>query len=158
MRSDKDRSTNAPFLVFVVPVEGKERPFKARALTMAQAASWCPQAAEFGERLRKAMSLNPDARYAVLAEIQELGIETLKACPSIENGDRVPWEDLTFEQVMGAIDEIFEVSDPFARAQRVQMEALEKQTATLSAMKNSGVDIAQFMPSPGDLGSPSPRS
>lgn len=156
MRSDKDRTMNTPFPVFTIPVDGKEKTFRARALTMSQAAAWCPLAAEFGQRLQRASGLNPEARYAELESIEELGIDCLKACPSIENADRIDWKALTFEQVMGAIDEIFEVSDPFARAQRLQLEALEKQVGILGTMGKAGVDISRFTPSPDALPSPSP--
>ena len=156
MRSEKDRTMNTPFPVFCIAVDGREKTFKARALTMAQAAAWCPLATEFGQAVQKAMTLNPQARYEVLAGLQEHGIDVLKACPTIEQADRVDWESLTYEQVMGAIDDIFEVSDPFARAQRSQMEALEKQIGTVEKMKQAGVDISQFMPSPDASGSPFP--
>jgi len=155
MRSDLDRTMNAPFPVFCIAVDGREKTFRARALTMKQAAEWCPLAAAFSEELSRAMTLNASARYDVMATLQEQAIDVLKACPSIENGDRVDWEALTYEQILAAIDAIFEVSDPFARAHRVQMEAVEKQTRTIEAMGKAGVDISKFMPSPGDLGSPS---
>lgn len=155
MRTDKDRTLNTPFQIFTVVVDGKEKTFRARALTMSQATAWCPLAAEFGERLQRASTLNPEARYAELESISELGIDCLKACPSIENVERVNWEGLTFEQVMGAIDEIYEVSDPFAQAQRKQQQALEKQLGMIGTMGKAGVNISQFMPSPDESDSPS---
>jgi len=146
---------NAPFPVFCIPVEGREKTFKARALTMKQAAEWCPMVVGFTEELQRATGLNQYTRYEVLASLQEKAIDLLKACPTIEQSDRVDWDALTYEQLLAAIDEIFEVSDPFARAHRIKMEAVEKQTRAIEAMGKAGVDISKFMPSPGDLGSPS---
>lgn len=144
-RSGDDRKTNAAFLLFRVPVEGREKPFRATALPMGAARNWCPLAVEFSEKFEAAQAA--DDKYAALEDVQECGIETLKAYDCIEQGDRVDWDALTFEQVIEAINTLFEVNDPFTQAQNRQMAKLGEMADKLEKMKAAGVDVATYMPS-----------
>jgi hypothetical protein len=138
MRSETDRLQNTPFLVFTVEVDGRDKPFKAQALSMADAAKWCPLAAEFNARMQTPGS------YDGLAEA---GIDVLKAYPRIEQRERVNWDGLTFEQVVHAVNALYEINDPFQQAQSIQMAKLAAMGERMSDLRKAGLDLSKFMPS-----------
>ena len=146
MRSDDDRKINASFMLFRVPVEGREKTFRASALTMADAAKWCPLAIEFFDKLKAAQGQAD--RYEALADVQACGIDALQAYPRIEQGDRITWDALTFEQVIEGLEALFEVNDPFTQAQNREMAKLAELGERMTELKAAGVDLGRFIPSP----------
>lgn len=142
MRDEKDRQLNAPFLLFSVPVDGRDKPFRAQALSMADSAVWCPLAVEFQSALQ-GLTTRAD-RYAALGDVMAQGIDALKAYPKIENGDRVNWDALTFEQVLAAIESLFEINDPFTQAQSRQGAKIAAMGQQLEMLQKAGVDTSKF--------------
>ena len=146
MRTSDERKMNSHFLLFRVPVDGREKPFRACALPMRAAAAWCPLAVEFTKRLQDANGAGD--RYAALDDVRECGIDALKAYEGIEQGDLVNWDALTFEQVLEAVETLYEVNDPFTQAQNRQIEKLAEMGERMNALKSAGVDLNKFMPPP----------
>lgn len=146
MRSGDDRKINAYFLLFRIPVDGREKPFRACALPMQAAQAWCVLAAEFQDKLQASALLPTAEKYAALGDIRECGIDALKAYSYIEHLDKVDWDALSFEQVLDAIEALTEVNDPFVQAQNRHMTKLAEMGERMSTLKSAGVDLNKFMP------------
>lgn len=146
MRTEQERLSNAPFDLFEVPCEGRAKMFRAQALTMKQAMTWCKQAAEFDAKVqRHASSMNVN-KYDELAELMEEAVTIIKAYPRIENGHRIDFEELTFEQALGAIDRLFKASDPFTRSQDLQAEKIKVLGERMRVIEKTGMklDLTKF--------------
>lgn len=128
-----DAITNDLFSLFTL--DGKTT--RVRALPMADAVAWSALAAEARGRLEAAQDYGA-VREAVmacreaLAQYDGITAEALEACST--------------EQVLGAIDALLEVNDPFARRRRrAEAEQEKRQARELEIMKTLPADTVKMI-------------
>lgn len=130
---------NAPVLLFTIPVDGREKKFKARALSMTESGAWCPLAKSFNAAFSEALESEADT-----VDVLEQGIDALKQYPRIEQADRIDWDEVTAEQLVYAINTLLEMNDPFTRARIRRAEQNEKNMEAVSMMHKMGLNAGQL--------------
>lgn len=147
MRTEQDRISNAPFELFTIPVEGREKTFKAQALTMKEAMVWCKEAVAFDLKVQRHASSTSMTKYDDLSDLMEEAEELLRSYPRIENAKLINFDELTFEQALGAIDRLFKASDPFTRSQELQAEKVKLLGERMAVIEKTGMklDLGRFI-------------
>jgi len=135
---------NAKVTVLRVAINGREVDVKMRGLNLQAAADWCPKASDFKERCASFVGAPTDKKYAVLPELQEAALLLLEEYDEyFQKHSAAILASATYGMLLTCIDTLYDISDPFAHAERCTMDRIKAMEKPIELAHKLGVTVTQ---------------